>query len=139
MMMDVLAPEANIRGYSPDCVVCPDEVPSGRPSPWMCYQNAIQLDVYPMQAMIKVGDTLVDIEEGLNAGMWTVGLSLTGNILGINESDFNSLSSEERDEARKRIEPQLYQAEAHFVIDGIWDLPHVFSDIEFLLTKGERP
>ena len=68
-MMVILAPKAKENGYEPDCIVCPDEVPAGRPYPWMCYQNAIQLGVFPMQAIVKVGDTLVDIEEGLNAGM----------------------------------------------------------------------
>ncbi len=79
-MMDVLVPAAEKRGYAPDCVVCPDDVPAGRPYPWMCYQNAMQLGIYPMQAMVKVGDTFADIEEGLNAGMWSVGMSLTGNL-----------------------------------------------------------
>lgn len=138
-MMDVLAPESAERGYAPDCIVCPDEVPAGRPYPWMCYQNAIQLGVYPMRAMVKVGDTLVDIEEGLNAGMWTVGLSLTGNLLGLNEVEANTLSKEDRDSARNKIEPQLYRAGAHYVIDGIWDLPTALDKIQARLALGERP
>jgi phosphonoacetaldehyde hydrolase len=136
-MMDILAPEAEKYGYTPDCIVCPDEVPAGRPYPWMCYQNAICLNVFPMQAMVKVGDTLVDIEEGLNAGMWTVGISLTGSLLGMTESQVNALSTEEREIARKRIETQLYQAGAHVVIDGIWDLPRAIHEIEYRLSEGQ--
>ncbi len=136
-MMDILAPESEKHGYTPDCIVCPDQVPAGRPYPWMCYQNAIRLNVFPMQAMVKVGDTVVDIEEGLNAGMWTVGISLTGNLLGLTESQVNALPSEERESARKRIEAQLYQAGAHVVIDGIWDLPRAINEIEYRLTDGE--
>jgi phosphonoacetaldehyde hydrolase len=138
-MMNILAPQARENGYEPDCIICPDEVPDGRPYPWMCYQNAIQLGVHPMQATVKVGDTLPDIEEGLNAGMWSVGLSLTGNLLGLNEEEANSLSPEERYRLRKKIETQLYQAGAHYVIDGIWDLPDVLNDIESRLAHGERP
>jgi phosphonoacetaldehyde hydrolase len=138
-MMNILAPEAKQNGYEPDCVVCPDEVPAGRPYPWMCYQNAIQLGVYPMHAMVKVGDTIPDIEEGLNAGMWTVGLSLTGNLLGLNEEEVRALSAAEKDSACERIEAQLYQAGAHFVIDGIWDLPDVINEIESRLEQGECP
>jgi phosphonoacetaldehyde hydrolase len=138
-MMDVLAPEAAKRGYLPDCIVCPDEVPAGRSYPWMCYQNAVQLGVYPMQAMVKVGDTLVDIEEGLNAGMWTVGISLTGNLLGLDESGVKALSPEERDRACQKAEAQLYQAGAQYVIDGIWDLPEVLKAIESRLADGEQP
>ena len=138
-MMEILAPQAKENGYEPDCIVCPDEVPAGRPYPWMCYQNAIQLGVFPLQAFVKVGDTLPDIEEGLNAGMWTVGLSLTGNLLGLKESEVDALSSEERARALKKNEAQLYQVGAHYVIDGIWDLPDVLNDIEFRLAQGETP
>ncbi len=138
-MMEVLAPKARENGYKPDCIVCPDEVPNGRPSPWMCYQNAIQMDVYPMQAMVKVGDTLVDIEEGLNAGMWTVGLSQTGNLMGLSEADVKVLSQAERKATNKRISDQLYQAGANYVIDGIWDLPKLIPDIESRLEHGEHP
>lgn len=139
VMMDVLAPVAEKRGFSPDSIVCPDEVPAGRPYPWMCYQNAIKMDVFPMQAMVKVGDTIIDMEEGANAGMWTVGLSLTGNLLGKTESEVKAMSENELDEARKRIEPQLFQAGAHYVVDGIWDLPLVIKDIESRLKNGDKP
>ncbi len=138
-MMDVLMPVAKDKGYEPDCVVCPDEVPAGRPYPWMCYQNAIQLGVYPMQAMVKVGDTLIDVEEGLNAGMWTIGLSMTGNLLGLSEQGVAALSPEERDAALEPIESQLYKAGAHYVIEGIWDLLEILEDIDFRLSQGELP
>ena len=138
-MMDILAPKAKENGYAPDCIVCPDEVPAGRPSPWMCYQNAAQLGVYPMAALVKVGDTLVDVDEGLNAGMWSVGLSLTGNLMGLNEADVQALSPEAREAENQVIASRLYQAGAHYVIDGIWDLPDVLNDIQFRLARGEQP
>ena len=138
-MMDVLTPKARENGYEPDCIVCPDEVPNGRPYPWMCYQNAIQLNTYPMQAMVKVGDTLVDIEEGLNAGMWTVGLSQTGNLMGLSEAEVKALSVEDRESANQRIAAQFYQAGAHYVIEGIWDLPVILKNIESRLAHGEHP
>ena len=63
-MMDVLVPEAARRGFEPDEWVCPTDVPAGRPYPWMVYENAIRLGTYPMEAMVKIGDTLPDIGEG---------------------------------------------------------------------------
>jgi phosphonoacetaldehyde hydrolase len=134
-MMDVLAPEARKNGYEPDCIVCPDDVPAGRPYPWMCYRNAMLLGVFPMQAMAKVGDTLVDIEEGLNAGMWTVGLSLTGNLMGMKEEQVKAFTDSEMEKACARIESQLYEAGAHFVIEGIWDLPKVLDEIDMRLAS----
>jgi phosphonoacetaldehyde hydrolase len=138
-MMDVLAPKARQYGYEPDSLVCPDDVPAGRPYPWMCYQNAIKLDVYPMQAMVKVGDTLVDIAEGLNAGMWTVGISLTGNLMGLRPDEINRLPADTLEKEHARIAGQLFQAGAHYVIKGIWDLPTVLEDIRLRLAQGERP
>lgn len=138
-MMDVLAPKVGENGYSPDCIVCPDEVPAGRPYPWMCFQNAMKMDVFPMQALIKVGDTLPDIEEGLNAGMWTVGLSLTGNLVGLTEEQVGALTPQARASASQKAANQLYQAGAHYVIDGIWDLPKALNDIQSRLAHGEHP
>jgi phosphonoacetaldehyde hydrolase len=138
-MMDVLAPVAKEKGYEPDCIVCPDDVPAGRPFPWMVYQNLMQLGVYPMQSVVKVGDTLADIEEGLNAGAWTVGLSLTGNLLGLSQDEFNLLSDDEQLSAQQKVEDQLYRAGAHYVIDGIWDLPDLVEEINDRLLEGESP
>src|SRR5207244_3466452 len=100
-------PEAAQRGYAPDCIVCPDEVPTGRPYPWMCYQNAIRLGVYPMQAMVKIGDSLADIEEGLNAGMWTIGLALSDNMLGLSETEVAALPDDVLDARRQAISAQM--------------------------------
>ena len=138
-MMAELGPEAARNGYTPDSIVCPDEVPAGRPFPWMCYENAARLGVYPMQAMLKVGDSLPDIEEGLNAGMWRVGLALTGNLLGLVESEVKALPPAQLDAERERITTTLYQAGAHLVIDGIWDLPRAVVEIGRRLAAGERP
>ncbi|MBI5950042.1 MAG: phosphonoacetaldehyde hydrolase [Chloroflexi bacterium] len=138
-MMDVLAPVAKEKGYDPDCIVCPDEVPAGRPFPWMIYQNLMQLDVYPMQSVVKVGDTLADIEEGLNAGVWTVGISLTGNLIGLSREQLAELSDEEQLSAQEKAEDQLYRAGAHYVIDGIWDLSSVLKEINNRLSAGESP
>ncbi|NWG33469.1 MAG: phosphonoacetaldehyde hydrolase [Chloroflexi bacterium] len=138
-MMDALMPAAAEKGYAPDSTVCPDEVPNGRPYPWMVYQNMMNLNVFPVEAVVKVGDTLADIEEGLNAGTWAVGLSQTGNLIGLTQEAFEALSDQERTAALAKAETQLYQAGAHYVIEGIWDLPNLISDIEFRLARGEKP
>jgi phosphonoacetaldehyde hydrolase len=138
-MMDILAPVAKEKGYDPDCIVCPDEVPAGRPFPWMIYQNLMKMDVYPMQSVVKVGDTFADIEEGLNAGAWTVGISLTGNLLGLSEEELAALSDDEQLSAQEKAEERLYRAGAHYVIDGIWDLPNVLDEINNRLSAGESP
>ncbi|MDE3235214.1 MAG: HAD-IA family hydrolase [Bacteroidota bacterium] len=61
-----------------DCVVCSDEVPEGRPHPFMIQQIMQQTGVADPVAVIKVGDTEVDINEGRNAGCGAVVAVTTG-------------------------------------------------------------
>jgi len=138
-IMRVLVEEARKRGYQPDSVVCPSQVPAGRPYPWMCYQNAINLQVYPMEAMVKIGDTVSDIHEGLNAGMWTVGVTRTGNELGLTEAEAAALHPADLTKRLIAIGGRLRSEGAHYVADGIWECPALIEDINHRLAKGERP
>jgi phosphonoacetaldehyde hydrolase len=138
-MMTLLQAEAKRRGYEPDSTVCATQVPAGRPYPYMCLQNAINLQIYPMEAAVKVGDTLPDIEEGLNAGMWTVGLAKTGNEMGLTEAQIGALDSETRQAKLDRAYKRMHQTGAHYVVDSIADVPPVLEAINLQLAAGERP
>jgi phosphonoacetaldehyde hydrolase len=138
-MMIELLPAAAARGYSPDAVVCSSDVPAGRPFPWMCFQNAIELEVYPLEAMVKIGDTVSDIAEGLNAGMWTIGVTRTGNELGLTEEEADNLPSSELDGRLAEISQRFYEAGAHYTAEGIWAVPLLINEIEARLAKGEQP
>ncbi len=138
-MMDVLRPEAARQGYEPDAVYCSTDVPAGRPFPWMCYRNAMDLGVYPMEAMVKVGDTISDVQEGLNAGMWTVGLSKSGNELGLPLDEVETLATAELTARLCVIEDRLLEAGAHYVVEDITQVPAVLADINERLSQGEHP
>ncbi|MDD5371139.1 MAG: phosphonoacetaldehyde hydrolase [Anaerolineaceae bacterium] len=138
-MMEVLAPAARANGYSPDGWVSSTDVPAGRPFPWMVYQNAIQLQVFPLEACVKIGDTLVDIQEGLNAGMWTIGLRVTGNMLGLTEEEVNRLPPQVLDDHRKVITERFLDAGAHFVVDSLADCPPIIAEINQLIADGLKP
>jgi len=138
-MMDILQSEAKKRGYEPDATVCAAQVPAGRPEPWMCLENAKLLGIYPMEAIVKVDDTLPGIEEGLNAGMWTIGLAKTGNEIGLNEAEINNLSAADLQPKLDRAYTRMAQIGAHYVVDGIWDVPAVLDDINARLARGDRP
>jgi phosphonoacetaldehyde hydrolase len=138
-MVAALAPAAADKGYAPDAVVCASEVPLGRPEPWMCYLNAVQLQVRPFAAMVKIGDTISDIEEGLNAGMWTIGLTQSGNELGLTEAEVNSLAQAELDRRLDGIEARYRDAGAHYLARGIWEVLPLIDLIEKRLRRGERP
>jgi len=138
-MMELLLKEAAARGYEPDATVCAGDVPAGRPEPWMCVRNAEKLRIYPMEAIVKVGDTLPDIYEGQNAGMWTVALTMTGNEMGLNEKEIEALDPGVRERRRERAYTRMAQAGAHYVVDGIWDVPPLIDAINERLARGERP
>ncbi|MDQ2720991.1 MAG: HAD hydrolase-like protein [Bacteroidota bacterium] len=50
-----------------DSVICSDEVPEGRPLPFMIEELMHKLNISYPENVAKVGDTKVDIEEGQNA------------------------------------------------------------------------
>lgn len=138
-MLDVLLPHAARQGYAPDCALCPDDVGAGRPLPWMIYENAIRMKVYPLEAVIKVGDTVSDIEEGLNAGTWTIGVTQTGNMIGRTEDSWRALPEGERAERLQDARRKFLDAGAHYVIETLAELDQVISQIEVHLRAGERP
>jgi phosphonoacetaldehyde hydrolase len=115
------------QGYRPDCSITPDEVGGGRPKPWMCYRNLIELRVFPASACVKIGDTPVDIEEGRNAGMWTIAVAKTGNMVGLTEAEWCALDAGERDTRLADARKSLLEAGADCVIDSVADYPRLIE------------
>ena len=138
-MLEVLLRHAAKQGYVPDCTLCPDDVGAGRPLPWMIYENAVRMKVYPLEAVVKVGDTISDIEEGLNAGTWTVGVSQTGNMIGLTEDGWRALPQGERTWLLLDARRKFLDAGAHYVIDTLADLDQVVEQVEVRLGLAERP
>lgn len=138
-MMRVLAPEAKRRGFEPDCIVTSDMVPEGRPAPWMALKAAAIMGVYPMSSIVKIGDTVPDIQEGLNAGMWTIAVAATGNELGLSQPEAEALPANEREARLSGARERLRAAGAHYVVDSIVDIPLILDEIDKRLANSERP
>jgi len=138
-MLEVLLPHSAKQGYAPDCALCPDDLGGGRPAPWMIYENAVRMKVYPLEAVVKVGDTVSDIEEGLNAGTWSIGVSATGNMIGLTENDWHALPQNQRTDRLQDARAKFLKAGAHYVVDTLADLNQVIDQIEVRLQAGERP
>ncbi len=138
MMADLLDAAADC-GYRPDSNVCATEVPRGRPAPDMCLRNMVELGINNVAACVKVDDTPVGIEEGLNAGLWTVGVAISGNEAGLSLAEWQSLSAAEQQTVRQHASTALYRAGAHYVIDSVADLLPCLDDIESRLSRGETP
>tara|TARA_B100001094_G_C18163440_1_gene790646 strand:- start:1048 stop:1908 length:861 start_codon:yes stop_codon:yes gene_type:complete len=140
-MVDILLKSSEKQGYIPDSSVAGDEVQNGgRPKPFMLYRNLELLDVHPIQSVLKVDDTVCGIEEGLEAGCWTVGLSKYSNYMNINNLDtVTELDNEEYEFKLSKSQDTLLKSGAHYVIDGIESLPEVVSEINERLRNGEKP
>jgi phosphonoacetaldehyde hydrolase len=139
VVMDKLIPIAAAAGYSPDYVVASDEVPNGRPGPAQALANVIALGLDDVAACVKVDDTLPGILEGRSAGMWTVALRFSGNLLGLNWDEYCALSSERLDSERKRIDAIFAPSKPHYLIDTITELPSLVAIINDRLARGETP
>lgn len=131
--------DAARQGYAPDSTVCASEVPAGRPFPHMCLQNAINLNVTTIHSCVKIDDTVPGVEEGLNAGMWSIGLAMSGNEIGLPLKEMLALPPAELAARRQRAYTRMYQVGAHYVVDSIADVMPVLDDIETRLKRGEKP
>ena len=138
-IMDVVAPIAAAGGYAPDNLVCAGDLAAGRPSPLMMYRTFADIGVWPPCTVVKVDDTGVGIEEGLNAGTWTVGLAVSGNAVGLTLAEWTALDAGRQQVLRAAAVAKLQAAGAHYVIDSVADLLPVLDDINTKLMQGSRP
>ncbi|RZI93420.1 MAG: phosphonoacetaldehyde hydrolase, partial [Rubrivivax sp.] len=138
-IMEIVSPIAAAGGYVPDNLVCAGDLVSGRPSPLMMYRCFADLGVWWPATVVKVDDTEVGIQEGLHAGTWTVGVSISGNALGLTLAEWNALSAAEQEAERSVASAKLTGAGAHYVIDTVADLLPVLDDIGAKLARGIKP
>lgn len=138
-IMDVVTPIAAAGGYVPDNLVCAGDLAAGRPSPLMMYRTFADIGVWPPYTVVKVDDTGVGIEEGLNAGTWTVGLAVSGNAMGLSLAEWQALDPAQQQQRRAVASAKLQAAGAHYVVDTVADLLPVLDDIAAKLAAGGRP
>ena len=137
-MMEIVVKEAKKQGYDPDAVVSADQVPAGRPHPWMCVQNAMVLGIYPFDSLVKIGDTVPDIQEGQNCGMWTIAVAKTGNEMGMTQKECEALDPAMKKQSLESIYKRFYQAGADYVVDSLSDVPQILDAIEERMMHGNN-
>ena len=138
-MMAVVLEEARRQGVSPEAAVCVEDVPAGRPAPWMIFRCMERLSVWPPAAVAAVGDTLPDVAAGCNAGCWSVGVAATGNLVGWSEEEEARLPAAGRRAALRQARRALRAAGAHFVLDRASELEAVCGRISRRLAAGRKP
>jgi phosphonoacetaldehyde hydrolase len=130
---EVVVAAGKRQGYVPDFTICADDVPAGRPAPWMIFRAMEAVGVYPPAAVVKVGDTVVDVEDGLNAGAWSVGVVDSSNEMGLPEAAFAALPGEEKAARRAAVRERFLAAGAHAVVDTLAEFPALVDKL------GARP
>jgi phosphonoacetaldehyde hydrolase len=125
--------------YKPDHCVCSEEVSAGRPAPWMIFRIMEALGLFPPAAVVKVGDTVPDIGEGLSAGAWSVGVLRSSSEVGCTEEEWDALTSAEQIRRLASCREKLLAAGAHAVVETLAELPAVLGEFDARLGRGEKP
>ncbi|HEX8806851.1 MAG TPA: phosphonoacetaldehyde hydrolase [Candidatus Aquilonibacter sp.] len=128
--MDVVARAARERGVEVDCIVSASEVKNGRPAPDMSLACLDRLGLPADSVAVKVDDTRSGIEEGRNAGLWTVAVAVSGNELGLSWDEWSALAPAEQARLRDDAYDRLRTSNPDFIIDTVADLDGVLDAIE---------
>lgn len=128
-MMDVVIPAAARKGYVVDNCVTSDNLPAGRPFPYMIFENMRQLGISCCQNVVKVGDTVADIKEGISAGVWSIGVIMDSNELALTQEEVASMECDKLEELKAQVRFRMLKAGAHYVIDSITELPGIIEII----------
>ena len=123
-------PELKKQGFTPDISYSSSHTRIGRPSAEIIYKIFSELNITKGSNCIKVDDTIPGLLEGVNAGMWVVGVIFSGNEFGKTEVEFNKLSFKDKTKFRKKIKNKFKKVGAHYVIDTIKDLPKIIKIIQ---------
>ena len=138
-IMAPLLPLAAAEGYSPDNLVCAGDLPTGRPTAAMMLRTFEDLGLTDPATVVQVDDTVPGISEGRAAGTWTVGVSISGNAVGLSREAWEALDHPAQMHRREAAEAVLNDAGADYVIDSVADLMPVIDAIERRVAAGEKP
>jgi phosphonoacetaldehyde hydrolase len=137
-IMEILAPASMQRGFAPDCIVSASDVAHGRPAPDLSWKCLDLLDLSHDTDAIKVDDTVTGIEEGRNAGLWTIGVAISGNEVGLSYEEWSSLTEAEQHDARERAYGAMEAAKPDYIIDSVAEMAEVVEAIERRISDGEH-
>jgi phosphonoacetaldehyde hydrolase len=105
----------------------------------MVFRVMEALSVFPPAAVVKVGDTLPDIGEGLAAGAWSVGVARSSSEVGCTEQELERLSPADQTQRVTACREKLLAAGAHAVVETLVELPAMLDKLDARLALGEKP
>jgi phosphonoacetaldehyde hydrolase len=98
----------------------------------MIYKACAELGVWPLTRVVKVDDTAAGVQEGRAAGCFTVGISASGNEVGLSREAWLALAAADRRARITAAESRLQNAGADIVIETVAQL------IPVLQSAAER-
>lgn len=116
-------------GFQPDADVCADEVPAGRPEPWMINRIMEQCGVASPRAVVNVGDTVPDMQAARNANVWAIGITESGSEFGLTRDELAALNAADRTAMQEAAAGKLRLAGAHAIIKSLTELPDVIPGL----------
>lgn len=122
-MMAIVTAKAKENGYEPDAWFSPDSTGNvGRPYPYMIFRNMEALKIQDVREVMKVGDTVSDIKEGKNAGVYTVGVIEGSSEMGLTQEEYEALDADEKQAKIQAVKEKFIDAGADEVILNMKEL-----------------
>ncbi|WP_125587905.1 phosphonoacetaldehyde hydrolase [Companilactobacillus jidongensis] len=129
-MMNIVRDSAAKLGYLPELVVTSEDVAGqGRPSPAMIKTILSQFSINELQSVMKIGDTVVDIQEGKNAGVITVGIVEGSSLMGLSKTEYDRLTEDEKILKRRDVRKTFENEGADLIINNMSELPDVIETL----------
>ena len=105
----------------------------------MVLRNTQELDVFTVQSVVKVDNTLAGIEEGLSPENQAIALVISANEVGVTLAKWDAFPEEVKQKHRDRIYPTMYPHGAHYVVYSIADLMPCLDGIEARMKRADKP
>lgn len=136
-MMKIVTAAAKIVSYSPDFMSTPDAVGNlGRPHPYMIFQNMQHFNNLSVAEVVKVGDTVADVQEGKNAGVFTIAVVEGSSEMGLSLEEYSDLSVTDKDQLIQKVMDRFYQAGADLCILNLTELLDYFIHDKELVRQS---
>lgn len=91
----------------------------GRPYPYMIFRNMEALELTSVDKVLKVGDTIADIKEGVNAGIDTVGIIEGSSLMGLSQEEYEALSEDKKNAMDLKVVSAYQDAGTKYIIRDI--------------------
>lgn len=122
-MMAVVTEGAKAGGYVPDAWYSPNSVGNaGRPYPYMIFCNMKQFGIHAVENAAKVGDTVSDVKEGKNAGVYSIGVIEGSSEMGLTKDEYEALPAAEKETLTAKVKQRFIDAGADAVIMNMSEL-----------------